>query len=96
MTTGIPSPRSSDAEPPPLPWFGPTLHELLPDAPPGTRTMRLRTQAARELGAARTRGDAARHALVDRASRNAHTPVDALVAEMLTPPLPRPDPEERP
>ncbi|MFF1777770.1 hypothetical protein [Streptomyces virginiae] len=96
MTTGTPSPQRSDGEPPPLPWFGPTLHELLPDAPPGTRPMKLRALAARELGAARARQDSARQALVDRADRNSHTPVDALVAEMLTPPLPRPDPEERP
>ncbi|MCB8905782.1 MULTISPECIES: hypothetical protein [unclassified Streptomyces] len=96
MTTGAPSPQPVDTEPPPLPWFGPTLHELLPDTPPGTRPMKLRAQAARELSAARARQDPARQALVHRADRNSHTPVDALVAEMLTPPLPRPDPEERP
>ncbi|WP_435189642.1 hypothetical protein [Streptomyces sp. bgisy126] len=96
MTTGSPSPRPAGDEPPPLPWFGPTLHELLPDAPPGTVPMKLRAHVARELSAARARRDSARQALVDRADRNSRMPVDALVAEMLTPPLPRPDPEERP
>ncbi|MEW5658782.1 hypothetical protein ACPCAE_05710 [Streptomyces cinereoruber] len=48
------------------------------------------------MSAARARQDQVRHALVDRADRNSHAPVDALVAEMLTPPLPRPDPEEHP
>ncbi|MEU2073426.1 hypothetical protein [Streptomyces sp. NPDC013489] len=96
MTTGTPSPRPSDAEPPPLPWFGPTLHELLPDTPLGTRPVRLRTQAAQELNTARARKDSARQALVHRADQGSRTPVAALVAEMLTPPLPRTDTEERP
>ncbi|PVC78705.1 hypothetical protein DBP18_01075 [Streptomyces sp. CS081A] len=96
MSTGTPFPHHAGGEPPPLPWFGPTLHELLPDTPPGTRPMKLRAQAAREMSAARARQDQVRHALVDRADRNSHAPVDALVAEMLTPPLPRPDPEEHP
>ncbi|WP_225799141.1 hypothetical protein [Streptomyces sp. NK15101] len=96
MSTATPSPRPSGAEPPPLPWFGPTLHELLPDAPLGTRPVKLRPLAARELSAARARKDPVRHTLVHRADQNSHTPVAALVAEMLTPPLPRPDTEERP
>ncbi|MGA5872408.1 hypothetical protein [Streptomyces cinereoruber] len=96
MTTGPLSAQPAGVEPSPLPWFGPTLHELLPDTPPGTRPMKLRAHAAREMSAARARQDQVRHALVDRADRNSHTPLDAIVAEMLTPPLPRPDPEERP
>ena len=96
MTTGAPSPQQSGTEPPPLPWFGPTLHELLPDAPLGTRPLKLRTLAAPELTAAAARKDPARHELVHRANQNSHTPVDALVAEMLTPPLPHHDTEERP
>ncbi|MER5778908.1 hypothetical protein ABT144_32415 [Streptomyces sp. NPDC002039] len=94
MTTGAPSPKHADSEPPALPWFGPTLHELIPGTPLGARPLVLRKQAARELSAARK--DPARHALVERANQNSHTPADALVAEMLTPPLPRQHTEERP
>ncbi|WP_329209507.1 hypothetical protein [Streptomyces sp. NBC_01708] len=96
MTTGAPSSQHSGAEPPPLPWFGPTLHELLPDAPLGTRPLGLRRLAAPELTASAALKDSARHALVHRANQNSHTPVDALVAEILTPPLPGHDTEERP
>ncbi|MGW6540325.1 hypothetical protein ACWGDD_31415 [Streptomyces sp. NPDC055011] len=87
---------STGAEPPPLPWFGPTLHELLPDAPLGTRPVDLRRRAAPELSAAAARVDPVRHALVHRANQNSRTPVAALVAEMLTPPLPCPDPDPDP
>ncbi|MFD9872879.1 hypothetical protein DLE01_37625 [Streptomyces sp. FT05W] len=96
MTTGAPSSQYSGAEPPPLPWFGPTLHELLPDAPLGTRPLGLRRLAAPELTASAALNDSVRHALVHRANQNSHTPVDALVAEILTPPLPGHDTEERP
>ncbi|MGW6137391.1 hypothetical protein [Streptomyces sp. NPDC055140] len=96
MTTGAPSPQHSDTDLPPLPWFGPTLHELLPDVPLGTRPPKLWRLAAPELTDSAARKDPARHALVHRANQNSHTPVDALVAEMLTPPLPRHDTEERP
>ncbi|MFI8324816.1 hypothetical protein [Streptomyces sp. NPDC085529] len=95
MSTGGESPRTSSA-PSPLPWFGPTLHELLPDAPPGTRPVDLRRRAAPELSAAAARKDPVRHALVHRANQHSRTPVAALVAEMLTPPLPPHAPEERP
>ncbi|MFD8015861.1 hypothetical protein [Streptomyces sp. NPDC058955] len=95
MNTGGDTPQTSPG-PDPLPWFGPTLHELLPDAPPGTRPVDLRRRAAPELSAAAARKDPARHALVHRANQNSRTPVAALVAEMLTPPLPHHDPEERP
>ncbi|WP_405437885.1 hypothetical protein OG373_11180 [Streptomyces avidinii] len=95
MTTGAPSPHHTGTEPPALPWFGPTLHELVPGTPLGARPLELRKQAAREL-AASARKDPGRHALVQRANQNSHTPVAALVAEMLTPPLPHPRTEERP
>ena len=96
MTTGAPAPQRPGAEAPTIPWFGPTLHELLSDAPLGTRPLRLRTLAAPELAPAAARKDPARHAVVHRANLNSHTPVDALVAEMLTPPLPCHDTEEGP
>ncbi|MBP2585412.1 hypothetical protein J3A78_005890 [Streptomyces sp. PvR006] len=47
------------------------------------------------MSSARVRKDPVRHTLLDLADGNSHTPVDALVAEMLTPPLRR-DTEERP
>ncbi|MFI8368035.1 hypothetical protein [Streptomyces sp. NPDC085466] len=87
---------SAGGAPPPLPWFGPTLHELLPDAPLGTRPVDLRRRAAPELSAAAARKDPVRHALVHRANQNSRTPVDALVAELLTPNLPHPEPDPDP
>lgn len=95
MSTGGDTPQTSPG-PAPLPWFGPTLHELLPGAPLGTRPVDLRRRAAPELSAAAARRDPVRHALVHRANQNSRTPVAALVAEMLTPPLPHHDTEERP
>ncbi|WP_328422223.1 hypothetical protein [Streptomyces sp. NBC_00443] len=79
---------------PPIPWFGPTLHELVPGIAPGARPLSLRTQAARALAAART--DPVRRDLIHRADQGSRSPVTALVAEMLTPPLPPHDTEERP
>lgn len=79
---------------PPLPWFGPTLHELVPGIAPGTRPMPLRRQAAQALAAARR--DPVRYELLDRADQGSRSTVTALVAEMLTPPLPSHDTEERP
>lgn len=70
----------------PLPWFGPTLHELVPDTPLGTRPPILRKRAARGLAGARR--DPVRHASIRRADENSRSATDALVAEMLTPPLP--------
>ncbi|MER6017058.1 hypothetical protein [Streptomyces anulatus] len=95
MTTGTPSPKATDSNPPALPWFGPTLHELVPGTPPGSTPLALRRQAVRALTSA-GRQDSGRRELVRRADRNSHTPVAALVAEMLTPPLPRHHTEERP
>ncbi|MGQ4730031.1 hypothetical protein ACUN3E_20435 [Streptomyces sp. Ju416(a)] len=95
MTTGSPSPSTPDHVPPPLPWVGPTLHELVPGTPPGSAPLVLRRQAGRAVAAA-GRQDPVRRELIRQADRNSHTPVAALVAEMLTPPLPRHHTEERP
>ncbi|MFD5342180.1 hypothetical protein ACFWJY_00035 [Streptomyces anulatus] len=95
MTTGRPSPTATDSGPPPLPWIGPTLHELVPGTPLGSTPLILRRQAGRAVTAA-GRQDPDRRELVRQADRNSHTPVAALVAEMLTPPLPRHHTEERP
>ncbi|MEV7110029.1 hypothetical protein [Streptomyces anulatus] len=94
MTTGTPSPKATDSSPLALPWFGPTLHELVPGTPPGSTPLILRRQAGRAVTSGRQDPD--RRELVRRADRNSHTPVAALVAEMLTPPLPRHHTEERP
>ncbi|WP_416978781.1 hypothetical protein [Streptomyces sp. T028] len=94
MTVDEPSSGSAgDSDPPPLPWFGPTLHELVPGTPPGSRPPALRVKAARALAAARN--DPVRREGIRRADQASRSAVDALVAEMLTPPLPRHDPEER-
>ncbi|MET9145254.1 hypothetical protein [Streptomyces sp. NPDC004042] len=79
-------------EAPPIPWFGPTLHELLPGAAPGTRPPVLRRQVGQALAGARQ--DPVRRELVRRADHASRGAVGSLVAEMLTPPLPRHDPEE--
>ncbi|OKI75222.1 hypothetical protein [Streptomyces sp. CB02414] len=81
-------PGSEDPSVPPIPWFGPTLHELVPGIPPGTRPFPLRRLAAKALTEARR--DPARHQLLQHADRSSSSPVTALVAEMLTPPLPPP------
>ncbi|WP_179886719.1 hypothetical protein [Streptomyces sp. st77] len=93
MTTGRPSPSTTDHGHPPLPWIGPTLHELLPGTPLGSTPLALRQRAGRAVAAA-GRQDPVRRELVRQADRNSHTPVAALVAEMLTPPLPRHHTEE--
>ncbi|MET9823106.1 hypothetical protein ABZ038_16090 [Streptomyces sp. NPDC006349] len=82
-------PGSEDPSLPPIPWFGPTLHELVPGIPPGTRPLPLRRLAAKALNEA-IRQDPARHQLLQRADQASSGPVTALVAEMLTPPLPPP------
>lgn len=97
MTTNAPdasAPRSEEAVSPPLPWFGPTLYELVPGLAPGARSPVLRTTAARAIAAARH--DPVRREHLRRADQASHGAVAALVAEMLTPPLPRPDTEDRP
>ncbi|WP_331452424.1 hypothetical protein [Streptomyces sp. SS162] len=94
MTDDATAPKRADSEPPPIPWFGPTLHELVPGVPPGTRPLPMRGKAARALAAARQ--DPVRHALLHGADQGSRSPVTALVAEMLTPPLPPIDTEERP
>ncbi|MFJ8282504.1 hypothetical protein ACIRA2_35080 [Streptomyces griseoviridis] len=87
-------PNGGAGELPPIPWFGPTLHELVPDILPGTRPLPLRRQTAQAL--AKARQDPVRHGLIERADRASRGPVAALVAEMLTPPLPPQASEERP
>lgn len=85
---------ASDAEPSPLPWFGPTLHELVPDLAPGTRSIVLRAKAGQAISSARH--DPVRRELLRRADQASHGAVAALIAEMLTPPLPRHHPEDSP
>ncbi|MFD5834560.1 hypothetical protein ACFWHV_13460 [Streptomyces collinus] len=94
MTVDQSAQGTGGAEVPPIPWFGPTLHELVPGCVPGARLPALRTQAARARAAARQDPD--RVERIGRADRNSRGTVTALVAEMLTPPLPRPDTEELP
>ncbi|GGZ88303.1 hypothetical protein ACFOOM_18710 [Streptomyces echinoruber] len=94
MTVDKPASGPGDTEAPPIPWFGPTLHELVPGSPPGTRPPVLRRQVGQALAAARH--DPVRQEHIRRADRASRSAVDSLVAEMLTPPLPRPDTEELP
>lgn len=95
MTTDASTaPDRGSSELPPIPWFGPTLHELVPGIAPGTRPLPLRRQAAQAL--AKARQDPVRHGLIERADQASRSPVAALVAEMLTPPLPQQASEERP
>ncbi|MET9254876.1 hypothetical protein [Streptomyces sp. NPDC003717] len=89
-----PTPDGGGTEPLPLPWFGPTLHELVPGIPPGARPPALRKEAARALTAARH--DPARQDRLRRADHASRGAVAALVAEMLTPPLPRHDAKDLP
>ncbi|MFI6579608.1 hypothetical protein [Embleya sp. NPDC050493] len=77
---------------PPIPWFGPTLYELVPDTPLGARPPLLRKQAAQAQSAVQR--DPVQSERIRRADRNSHSIVDAVVAEMLTPPLPSRAPEE--
>ncbi|MFH9734117.1 hypothetical protein [Streptomyces sp. NPDC017260] len=88
------SPDGEDPSLPPIPWLGPTLHELVPGIPPGTRPLPLRRLAAKALGEARQDPD--RHQLLRRADRACSSPVTTLVAEMLTPPLPPRETETAP
>ncbi|MFM9593124.1 hypothetical protein ACKI1J_33660 [Streptomyces scabiei] len=94
MTDDASAANRGDGGLPPIPWFGPTLHELVPDIAPGARPLPLRRQAAQALASART--DPVRHGLIHRADQGSRSPLTALVAEMLTPPLPPHDTEERP
>ncbi len=92
MTVDEPAPGAQGADVPPIPWFGPTLYELVPGIVPGTRAPALR----RQVGRARTeaRQDPVRQELIRRAGQASDGAVAALVAEMLTPLLPRHDTEE--
>lgn len=92
MNVAKPASEAEGAEAPPMPWFGPTLHELVPGAAPGTRPPVLRRKVGQALTAARQ--DPVRRELIRRADHASRGAVGSLVAEMLTPPLPRHDPEE--
>ncbi|MEV3906844.1 hypothetical protein [Streptomyces canus] len=94
MTPDKPAEDTAVPETLPIPWFGPTLHELVTDSTPGTRPPVLRRQAAQALAAARR--DPVGQDRIRRADQNSRSAVTALVAEMLTPPLPRHDTEELP
>ncbi|MCX5314778.1 hypothetical protein ACWD8L_00485 [Streptomyces sp. NPDC005133] len=84
--TPPPPPPATGIDPTPVPWLGPTLHELLPDSPPGTRLPALVKNAAAAISG--TKDDRDRVAALKQARDEARTPVNALVAELLTPPLP--------
>ncbi|MGQ4373827.1 hypothetical protein ACN6K9_002610 [Streptomyces sp. SAS_267] len=94
MNADEPTTGTEDADMPAIPWFGPTLHELVPDAPPGTRPPILHKQVGPAL--ARVRKDPVAQERIRRADRASRGAVASLVAEMLTPPLPRHNPEELP
>ncbi|MFD1832548.1 hypothetical protein ACFSJS_23300 [Streptomyces desertarenae] len=94
MTTGKTTSHTEDTEAPPIPWFGPTLHELVPGSPPGTRPLVLRRKVGQALSEAQRDPD--RCERIRRADHESRNAVAALVAEMLTPPLPRRDTEELP
>ncbi|MFE2558358.1 hypothetical protein ACFXGT_20500 [Streptomyces sp. NPDC059352] len=94
MTVYEPVSGARGAEVPPIPWFGPTLHELVPGIAPGTRPLILRRLTAGAIQAAGQ--DPVRQERIRRADRASHGAVASLVAEMLTPPLPRHDTEELP
>ncbi|MFF3467477.1 hypothetical protein [Streptomyces sp. NPDC002619] len=94
MNVDKPASGAGGAEAPPIPWFGPTLHELVPDSPPGTRPPVLRRQVGQALTAARQ--DPVRQERIRRADHASRGAVAALVAEMLSPPLPRHNSEELP
>lgn len=94
MKVDKPALEAEGAEAPPIPWFGPTLHELVPGSPPGTRPPVLRRLVGQALAAARQDPDG--HERIRRADHASRGAVGSLVAEMLTPPLPRHDTEELP
>ncbi|GGM86133.1 hypothetical protein [Streptomyces fuscichromogenes] len=95
MTVDKPASEAEGPDTPPIPWFGPTLHELVPGSAPGVRLPVLRRQMAQALVAAHK--DQGRQEAIRRADRASRGPVASLVADMLTPPLSRPDTtEERP
>ncbi|MER6252859.1 hypothetical protein ABT224_16010 [Streptomyces sp. NPDC001584] len=94
MTVDEPAAGGQGAEVPPIPWFGPTLYELVDGIVPGTRLPALRRQAGRARTEARQ--DPVRLELIRRADRASDSAVAALVAEMLAPPLHRHEPKEVP
>ncbi|MDJ0465266.1 hypothetical protein [Streptomyces sp. H27-C3] len=74
----------------PMPFFGPTVFELLPGARLGTRPADLAKSAAVAISRARRDQDTSRaRVLALEAARDAaRTTDDVLVSELLTPPLP--------
>lgn len=86
MTSLLPRPLQGGPGPTEAPWLGPTLHELLPDSPPGTGNGILLKRVVPALK--RARDDPDRSAALLLARNATTTPVGALVAELLTPPLP--------
>ncbi|MEV7385931.1 hypothetical protein [Streptomyces sp. NPDC091215] len=94
MTVDKPAAEAERPDTPPIPWFGPTLHELVPGSAPGIRPPVLRRQVAQALVAAQK--DRGRQEAIRRADRASRGPVASLVADMLAPPLPRPDTKDLP
>ncbi|MFF2205246.1 hypothetical protein [Streptomyces sp. NPDC058145] len=94
MNVDKPASGTEGAETLPIPWFGPTLHELVPGSPPGTRPLVLRSRVGQAFAAARQ--DPVEQERIRRADHASRGAIGSLVAEMLTPPLPRHDTEVRP
>lgn len=72
----------------PMPSFGPTVFELLPRAGPGIGQGDLAKQVAAAVSRARRDRNPGRESALKAAHDAALTPGDALVSELLTPPLP--------
>lgn len=72
----------------PVPFFGPTVFELLPGARPGARPADLAKSAGVAISRARRAQDTDRVHALEAARDAARTTDDVLVSELLTPPLP--------
>ncbi|MFI7382329.1 hypothetical protein [Streptomyces sp. NPDC049813] len=70
-----------------MPFFGPTVFELLPDARPGISQGNLARAASGAISRARRDRDTDRERALKAAQNAARTPDDALLSELLTPPL---------
>ncbi|WP_338702535.1 hypothetical protein V2W30_34575 [Streptomyces sp. Q6] len=72
----------------PMPYFGPTVFELVPNTRPGIGQGDLAKAAGVAISRARRARDTDRERALKAAHDAARTPADSLVAELLTPPLP--------
>lgn len=71
-----------------MPFFGPTVFELLPDARPGIGQGDLARAAGVAISRARRARDTDRERALKAAQNAARTPDNSLISELLTPPLP--------